>query len=108
MHGMPAKFSEIRAPPVSIDKEVPAILRPTADHAPEKGRSPGAVMVSDPLESRTTPIPEEEAAILRSSVRKRVLWAAKLVRGSKCFNCVVVDLSLGGARIHLAQPLGKG
>jgi len=65
-------------------------------------------MASDPLERRTTPIPEEEAAILRSSVRKRVLWAAKLARGSECFNSVVVDLSLGGARIHLAQPLGKG
>ena len=65
-------------------------------------------MASDPLESRTAPISEEDAAALRSSVRKRVLWAAKLAHGSARFDCVVVDLSLGGARIYLAQPLGKG
>lgn len=65
-------------------------------------------MASDPLESRTAPISEEEAAALRRSVRKRVLWAAKLAHGKACFDCVVVDLSLGGARIYLAQPVGKG
>ena len=65
-------------------------------------------MASDPLESRTTPISEEEAAALRRTVRKRVLWAAKLARGAKRYDCVVVDLSLGGARIHLAQPVSKG
>jgi len=64
--------------------------------------------MSDPLESRTAPISEEDAAALRRTVRKRVLWAAKLTRGAKRFDCVVVDLSLGGARIHLAQPLAKG
>ena len=51
---------------------------------------------------------EEEAAALRSTVRKRVLWAATLAYGPARFDCVVVDLSLGGARIFLAQPLGKG
>ena len=65
-------------------------------------------MTSDPLESRTAPISEEEAAALRRTVRKRVLWAAKLAHGAKRYDCVVVDLSLGGARIYLAQPLGKG
>ena len=65
-------------------------------------------MASDPLESRTAPISEEEAAALRRNVRKRVLWAAKLARGGMRFDCVVVDLSLGGARIHLAQPVTKG
>jgi hypothetical protein len=65
-------------------------------------------MASDPLESRTTPISEEEAAALRRTIRKRVLWAAKLARGAKRFDCVVVDLSLGGARIHCAQPMTKG
>jgi len=65
-------------------------------------------MTSDPVESRTTPISEEEATALRSTVRKRVLWAAKLARGPKRYDCVVVDLSLGGARIHLAQPVTKG
>jgi len=63
--------------------------------------------MSDPTESKT-PIPEEEAAALRRTVRKRVLWAAKLARGAKRFDCVVVDLSLGGARIHLAQPVAEG
>lgn len=65
-------------------------------------------MTSDPVESRTTPISEQEAAALRSTVRKRVLWAAKLARGAKRYDCVVVDLSLGGARIHLTQPVTKG
>jgi hypothetical protein len=65
-------------------------------------------MTSDPLESRTAPISEEDAAALRRNVRKRVLWAAKLAYGSRRFDCVVVDLSLGGARIYLAQPLGTG
>lgn len=65
-------------------------------------------MTSDPVESRTIPISEEAAAALRSTVRKRVLWAAKLARGAKRYDCVVVDLSLGGARIHLAQPVPKG
>ena len=64
--------------------------------------------MSDPLESRTAPISEEDAAALRRSVRKRVLWAAKLARGAKRFDCVVVDLSLGGARIHCSQPVSKG
>lgn len=65
-------------------------------------------MASDPLESRTAPISEEEAAALRRNVRKRVLWAAKLTRGAKRYDCVVVDLSLGGARIHMTHPVTKG
>jgi len=64
--------------------------------------------MSDPLETRTAPISEEEAAALRSTIRKRVLWAAKLAHGAKRHDCVVVYLSLGGARIYLAQPLGQG
>ncbi|HKF70489.1 MAG TPA: PilZ domain-containing protein [Stellaceae bacterium] len=64
--------------------------------------------MSDPLESRTTAISDDEAAALRGTVRKRVLWAAELTHGARRFDCVVVDLSLGGARIHLAQPLAKG
>ena len=36
------------------------------------------------------------------------LWAAKLAHGAKRYDCVVVDLSLGGARIYLAQPIGQG
>ena len=64
--------------------------------------------MSDPLESRTAPISEEEAAVLRRTIRKRVLWAAKLAHGAKRYDCVVVDLSLGGARIYLAQPIGQG
>jgi hypothetical protein len=64
--------------------------------------------MSDLLESRTTAISDDEAAALRGTVRKRVLWAAELAHGAKRFDCVVVDLSLGGARIHLAQPVTKG
>ena len=65
-------------------------------------------MSSDSLDSRTAPISEEEAAALRSTPRKRVLWAARIAHGSTRFDCVVVDLSLGGARIYLAQPFSKG
>ena len=65
-------------------------------------------MSSDPSESRTSPIPEDEAAALRSSVRKRVLWAAKLALGARRFDCVVVDLSLGGARLHFVEPITIG
>lgn len=65
-------------------------------------------MKSDPLQSRTSPICEEEATALRGAVRKRVLWAAQLALGDKHYDCVVVDLSLGGARIHFAEPLTMG
>ena len=64
--------------------------------------------MSEPSESRTIPISEDEAAALRSAVRKRVLWAAKLGHGAQRFDCVVADLSLGGARVHLAEPIANG
>ena len=102
------KLSAIGRTAVMINKGVAAILWRTGLCPPGKGLSPSAVMASDPLESRTTPISEEEAAALRRTIRKRVLWAAKLAHGAKRFDCVVVDLSLGGARIYLAQPLEKG
>ena len=64
--------------------------------------------MSDPLERRTAPISEEQAAARRETVRKRVLWAAALCVGGRWFDCVVVDLSLGGARLYLDQPIDIG
>jgi len=101
-----AKLSGMHESGVSIIKGVPAILRRLGLSSQQRPE-PDAVMASNPPESRTAPISEEEAAALRSSVRKRVLWAAKLVHGKARFDCVVVDLSLGGARIYLVRPLGK-
>jgi len=51
---------------------------------------------------------EEEIAALRRTVRKRVLWGAQLQIASHRFDCIVVDLSLGGARLHFAEPIEKG
>ena len=65
-------------------------------------------MKSKPLESGGSPIFGAETTAVRGTLRKHVLWAAKLVCGAKRYDCVVVDLSLGGACIHLAQTLEKG
>jgi hypothetical protein len=51
---------------------------------------------------------DEELASLRRTVRKLVLWAAKIEAGGRNHDCVVVDLSLGGARLHMASPIAKG
>ena len=51
---------------------------------------------------------EAELVAQRRSVRKRVLWAARLEVGNKRYDCVVVDLSLGGARLHYSEPVSKG
>lgn len=65
-------------------------------------------MADDPAESRTPLTSEEQAAASRSGVRKHVLWAATLACGANRYDCVVVDFSLGGARIHQALPVAKG
>ena len=65
-------------------------------------------MKSDPSASGASSISGAEATAARASVRKHVLWAATLACGAKRYDCVVVDLSLGGACIRLAHPLAKG
>jgi PilZ domain len=37
--------------------------------------------------------------------RKRVVWAARLETASESFECIALDLSLGGARLRLSAPL---
>lgn len=54
------------------------------------------------------PLTEEEAKALRKTVRKRVLWKARIDIAGKTHDCAVVDLSLGGARLHLAEPVANG
>ena len=54
------------------------------------------------------PLTEEEAKALRKTVRKRVLWKARIEMEGVTHACAVVDLSLGGARLHLAKPVAKG
>jgi hypothetical protein len=51
---------------------------------------------------------EEEASAQRKTVRKRVLWKARIEIGGATHPCAVVDLSLGGARLHFAEPVEKG
>jgi len=51
---------------------------------------------------------EEDARALRRTVRKRVLWKARIAIDGAIHPCAVVDLSLGGARLHLAEPVASG
>jgi len=44
----------------------------------------------------------------RRNTRKRVLLGAVLDTGGRSFECVVVNLSLGGARIHSSEPFLPG
>ena len=54
------------------------------------------------------PLTEEEAKVLRKTVRKRVLWKARIEVAGAIHPCAVVDLSLGGARLHFAEPVESG
>jgi len=65
-------------------------------------------MVDDNSERSRRELSEAEGAAQRRTVRKRVLWAARLKAGARQFDCIVVDLSLGGARLHFCEPLPKG
>ena len=65
-------------------------------------------MAGEPSSSKRTPLSEEEAAAQRRTVRKRVLWAAKIDVSGREHNCVVVDLSLGGAKLDLEAPVAHG
>ena len=65
-------------------------------------------MNGEPLAQDTSDQSESEAAALRRTVRKRVLWAAKLDVAGQRYDCIVVDLSLGGARLHVTAPVLKG
>jgi hypothetical protein len=49
-----------------------------------------------------------EGAELRASPRHRVFKGAVIVlnEGRSTFNCIMRDLSLGGARIQVESPLG--
>jgi len=65
-------------------------------------------MGSEPFEQIISELSESEVIALRRSVRKRVLWAAKLDIGGQGYDCIVVDLSLGGARLNVSAPVLKG
>jgi hypothetical protein len=65
-------------------------------------------MGGEPLEQIISELSESEVIALRRSVRKRVLWAAKLDVGGDRYDCIVVDLSLGGARLSVTAPVLKG
>jgi hypothetical protein len=54
------------------------------------------------------PLTEEEAKAQRKTVRKRVLWKARIEIAGTIRDCAVVDLSLGGARLHLAERVALG
>ena len=51
---------------------------------------------------------DEETQAMRKTVRKRVLWKARLEIAGVTHACAIVDLSLGGARLHFAEPVESG
>jgi len=62
-------------------------------------------MGGDEYRGGNEPLSEEEAKAQRKTVRKRVLWKARIQIGGAIHPCAVVDLSLGGARLHFAEPV---
>ena len=65
-------------------------------------------MAGDASSDKRLPLSEEEAAAHRRTVRKRVLWAARLEAAGRQHDCVVIDLSLGGAKLDVNAPLAQG
>jgi len=65
-------------------------------------------MSGDETRGGNQPLTEEAAKALRKTVRKRVLWKARIEIAGVTHACAVVDLSLGGARLHLAEPVESG
>ena len=65
-------------------------------------------MAVDASPEKRPPLTEEEAAAHRATVRKRVLWAARIEAAGRQYDCVVVDLSLGGAKLDVAAPVAQG
>ena len=65
-------------------------------------------MGGDESNGANQPLTEEAAKAMRKTVRKRVLWKARIEIAGVTHACAVVDLSLGGARLHLAEPVESG
>ena len=65
-------------------------------------------MAGDVAPEKRLPLSEEEAAAHRRTVRKRVLWAARIDAAGRQYDCVVIDLSLGGAKLDLTAPVAQG
>lgn len=49
--------------------------------------------------------PPQTSAAMRRFRRKPVIWAATLEAGSGIFDCVILDLSSGGARLKISQTV---
>lgn len=64
-------------------------------------------MAIDPPRDRDVEA-KETYAEPRRTVRKRVLWAATLKGEEGSCDCVVVDLSLGGAKLLLSMTITEG
>ena len=65
-------------------------------------------MEGEPMRGVNQALTKEEPTTRRKSVRKRVLWKARIEIEGTMHDCAVVDLSLGGARVHLAKPVAEG
>lgn len=65
-------------------------------------------MAGDASPDKRLPLSDEEAAAHRRTVRKRVLWAARIEVSGRPYDCVVIDLSLGGAKLDLQAPVAQG
>lgn len=61
------------------------------------------------LQSHRVPTPSDVAwAALRQFRRKAVIWGAKLETGQGLLDCIMLDLSLGGARLRCDCQLELG
>ena len=58
------------------------------------------------LQSHRVPTPSDVAwAALRQFRRKAVIWGAKLETEQGLLDCIMLDLSLGGARLRCSRPI---
>ena len=65
-------------------------------------------MQGDGIGGGNQPLTEDEAKAMRKTVRRRVLWKARIKIAGAIHPCAVVDISLGGARLHFAVRAASG
>jgi PilZ domain len=63
--------------------------------------------MAEPLSQKDTTEFDELWRIRQAAERKNVFWKARLVLPEGAINCVVYDLSMGGARVHLVAQLQR-
>lgn len=69
--------------------------RESLDRAPETA-----------VDETTIGEPDRSEREQRKHVRKRVLWTGKIGTEDGIFDCVVLNVSRSGAKLHVAAPVG--